>query len=915
MKIKFPFVLIILLSFLAELVTPLKAGFKWDIPGSGVITAEAYCSFLTALAASDSNDFYDEKMEVVNDCIIRTGTPGDYVYEVIPGRADVPLSFLSWNAVIEYSEWKGASQQFAQSLEEGSRNIDPSLRSNQLTFCLVNKNTAMCQVGEPEDSVIEGPLAEVVEDLLVLSTTSLGIGTAGRTFSSERREGQIDHLNRSGRNDSQRVGLITEEPGHEPTRQVSVAITDPERHDSIGSNTSNFSNSSFSIGALGNTFWNMASRIRDSIEGIRNNGEDTPSYTDLRTVIPKENRRLSFGGASESSELDTVSPSLSKESFQSNASSTFSIFDYLRLLAIQQRGEGESSTFLSQCCFCCPAAINCFHPKQEESSTIREPLLNSGDEERIERYSTEMTEQPSLQLDDNVVHALKRDAINARGYLRLSAEEYRIIAGESRGWVSATFNRLVKQLDNYKDNKEVWSISEKENALKQLEATVDTYLATRENSLERNPTPEKKERIDARINANKLLKQGIAVEKFALRYDPLCFRFKPESIAASSPCFKEGAMSQVGFVKFFTHRPRVSKQIKEDQQMNSIVAAKMGIPVDSVMTANLAGRAIATFQLSKLLKLKVVPETTLTFLHGGIPTFCQLYVPGKSLFKESVRKLTTQKISQELKKRFAKNEKNLETSVRDHLRESIIQAATNASDGCFPENWKLLFDPPLTWSSDKNHLCENGIPITRERASELFNEGKLTFGKKVTSEVADDIVFSNPTLQKSLSDAYIVNLLSGQLDQHAGNFIFEKSDQGWFAYLIDCDLSFPSEFKTLSPDQLAFIGGSVLLKLPRLIDKQTANEVLDLTPESLRKQLAGTALDESELVATEGRLHDLQQHIRNIKEGKVPGGQLVTRWDIKTYYCLLQKVDGHHHNYVSRCREDLDIKKGEMYGY
>ena len=60
-------------------------------------TATEYCKFLNQYAASDPDHLYDEKMGADPEaaCILRLGTPKKYFYEVIAGRENIPISFVS----------------------------------------------------------------------------------------------------------------------------------------------------------------------------------------------------------------------------------------------------------------------------------------------------------------------------------------------------------------------------------------------------------------------------------------------------------------------------------------------------------------------------------------------------------------------------------------------------------------------------------------------------------------------------------------------------------------------------------------------------------------------------------------------------------------------------------------------------
>ena len=90
---------------------------------SGLVTADDYCEFLNAVAqaapeealqlkleveaVNTPNDFYDEKMSSNSRAasILRSGRPGDYRYEVIKGKEDAVMNYLSQNAAVDYDDW------------------------------------------------------------------------------------------------------------------------------------------------------------------------------------------------------------------------------------------------------------------------------------------------------------------------------------------------------------------------------------------------------------------------------------------------------------------------------------------------------------------------------------------------------------------------------------------------------------------------------------------------------------------------------------------------------------------------------------------------------------------------------------------------------------------------------------------
>jgi hypothetical protein len=81
-----------------------------------------------------SQDLYDEKMGRGSSVfsIQRTGSPGEYHYEVINVETlDHPICFLSWNDTKSYCDWKNS---YDPSFSLTPAQTDPDLKSNILFF-------------------------------------------------------------------------------------------------------------------------------------------------------------------------------------------------------------------------------------------------------------------------------------------------------------------------------------------------------------------------------------------------------------------------------------------------------------------------------------------------------------------------------------------------------------------------------------------------------------------------------------------------------------------------------------------------------------------------------------------------------------------------------------------------------------
>lgn len=96
------------------------------------VTASQYANFLNQAALSDPNHLFDEKMESdpQSACIARTGAPGRWHYEVITGRENVPIKYVS-----SFNEEKYCAEA-GDVISAEDKNEDPYLRSNIRGFAV-----------------------------------------------------------------------------------------------------------------------------------------------------------------------------------------------------------------------------------------------------------------------------------------------------------------------------------------------------------------------------------------------------------------------------------------------------------------------------------------------------------------------------------------------------------------------------------------------------------------------------------------------------------------------------------------------------------------------------------------------------------------------------------------------------------
>jgi sulfatase modifying factor 1 len=104
--------------------------------GTYEITNAEYVEFLNAVAADDPNSLYNSVMTTsLRAGILRSGSPGSYVYTVKPNFHDKPASGFSWLGAARYCNWlhngKPSGQQSPATTEHGA--YDLGLPLEQIT--------------------------------------------------------------------------------------------------------------------------------------------------------------------------------------------------------------------------------------------------------------------------------------------------------------------------------------------------------------------------------------------------------------------------------------------------------------------------------------------------------------------------------------------------------------------------------------------------------------------------------------------------------------------------------------------------------------------------------------------------------------------------------------------------------------
>lgn len=184
-------------------------------------------------------------------------------------------------------------------------------------------------------------------------------------------------------------------------------------------------------------------------------------------------------------------------------------------------------------------------------------------------------------------------------------------------------------------------------------------------------------------------------------------------------------------------------------------------------------------------------------------------------------------------------------------------------------------------AEEKFGIDSNGNPI----GVSIQGDGAGVTGTYQGKNSILKIDYSDPRIQKGLSDLEVNDYITGQIDRHCGNiFIDPKSGK---VTGIDNDLAFPEGDREQAINQEA---AKSVAGLPHTIDKETADRISKLDPEELRKQLQNlpcpegvSPMSEASIDGAVKRLKALQQ---GIKEGAV---NVVEKFDENTYNAALSR--------------------------
>ncbi|MBX3000127.1 MAG: DUF4157 domain-containing protein [Caldilineaceae bacterium] len=149
---------------------------------------------------------------------------------------------------------------------------------------------------------------------------------------------------------------------------------------------------------------------------------------------------------------------------------------------------------------------------------------------------------------------------------------------------------------------------------------------------------------------------------------------------------------------------------------------------------------------------------------------------------------------------------------------------------------------------------------------------------KLDQEIPNPINWGDVSLQEQLVELQLLDVIMGQVDRHAANYLVKQGPGSTQVKGIDPDLSFGKN-KT-SAKMTRQVGNTVksddksMDQLPPIVTQSTFNRIMAIRPEDVRNALSGL-LSGLEVAAAEQRLQDVQTHLGNLQSN----GRVVDHFD------------------------------------
>jgi len=168
-------------------------------------------------------------------------------------------------------------------------------------------------------------------------------------------------------------------------------------------------------------------------------------------------------------------------------------------------------------------------------------------------------------------------------------------------------------------------------------------------------------------------------------------------------------------------------------------------------------------------------------------------------------------------------------------------------------------------------------------------DGAGVIGMYQGSDYYLDVDYSDPDIQKGLSDLEVNDYITGQLDRHCGNIFVDPLTKKVTG--IDNDLAFPEDEreKTLGKKTAQ---GKAISGLPSTLHRDTADRLAKLSPQDLRKELQNMETPEGVGKLSEASINGAVDRLKNlqvaIRKGTI---KVVDQFDRQTYQAAIDKQD------------------------
>jgi hypothetical protein len=187
-----------------------------------------------------------------------------------------------------------------------------------------------------------------------------------------------------------------------------------------------------------------------------------------------------------------------------------------------------------------------------------------------------------------------------------------------------------------------------------------------------------------------------------------------------------------------------------------------------------------------------------------------------------------------------------------------------------------------------NYLTEKGVT---EKDGVVYQSRHASY----------DMDFSHPGMQEGLSALQLLDLVTGQLDRHSGNYFVhvDRSTGAVKITAIDNDAAFGAKHVDLSKQASDKIPG-----LPAVVSRAHYDKLTGVTEQQVRQEIAGL-LSAEEVEATVTRFRQLIDHLRQLDRS----GQVVDGYDERTFSAMTES-----NSYAGRENAHLEhLKKEESH--